>query len=83
MAALVVALPQAAQAHLAADVPELHVHVGQGNGRDVLADGGHGLEVGGRRGGGVGRKERLDLLVKGCLSGIVEAEEDDRVFWAC
>jgi hypothetical protein len=26
-------------------------------------------------------EEELDLLVECCLAGIVEAEEDDRVFW--
>jgi hypothetical protein len=64
---------------LAANVPQLQVHVRQGDGGHVLADGGHGLELGGGR---VGDEEGLDLLVEGCLAGIVEAEEDDGVFYA-
>ena len=74
VAAGVVALPQLAQAQLAADVPDLHVHVGQGDGRDILTDCRHRLELGLRV---VGQEERLDLLVEGRLAGIVEAEEDD------
>lgn len=77
VAAVVVALPQLAQGVLAAHVPDLEVHVGQGQGRDILADGGHGLELGRGR---VGQVHGLDLFVKGGLAGIVEAEEDDGVF---
>lgn len=77
MAARVVALPELAEGQLPADVPDLEVQVGQGDGRDVLADGRDGLEF---RGGVVGVEEGLDLFVEGGLAGVVEAEEDDGVF---
>jgi hypothetical protein len=41
----VVALPQPAQRVLAAHVPDLEVHVGQGYDGEVLADGGDGVEL--------------------------------------
>lgn len=44
VAARVIAMPEITKGELAADVPELEVHVVEGNGRDVLADGWHGLE---------------------------------------
>lgn len=63
---------------LAANVPELDVHVWQRYGRDVLADGGDRLEL---RLGRIGEVHGFDLFVEGCLAGIVEAEEDDGVFY--
>lgn len=44
----VVARPHGAQRVLAADVPDLEVHVRQGDGGDVLADGRDGRFAGGR-----------------------------------
>ena len=65
---------------LAANVPYLEVDGGvgrrQGDGRDVLADGGHGPEV--RVHGGVVR--RFDLFEERRLARIVEPEEEDGVF---
>jgi hypothetical protein len=43
-----------------------------------LADRGNRLELGL---GAVRMEEGLDLLVECGLAGVVEAEEDDRVFW--
>jgi hypothetical protein len=43
-----------------------------------LADGRDGLELGRRV---VGQEDGLDLLVESGLAGVVEAEEEDRVFW--
>jgi hypothetical protein len=77
MAAGVVALPELAQAELAADVPEFEVHVGEDDGGNVLADGGHGFEVGRWA---IGVEDGFDLLVEGGFTGVVEAEEEDRVF---
>lgn len=78
MAAGVIALPQLAQGVLAAHVPQLDVHVWQGYGRDVLADSGDRLEL---RLGRIGEVHGFDLFVEGRLAGIVEAEEDDGVFY--
>ena len=81
MAAAVVALPQPSQAVLPADVPELEVDGGIGRGQSerdgVLADGGHGFEVRVR-----GRVGGFDLLEERGFASVVEAEEEDRVFWA-
>jgi hypothetical protein len=79
----VVALPQAAQAMLAADVPYLEVdgriRGWEFDGCDVLADGGYGFEVWVR-----GRVRGFDLFEEGGFAGVVEAEEEDGVFWgAC
>ncbi|ROV88279.1 hypothetical protein VSDG_09013 [Cytospora chrysosperma] len=73
----VVALPQPAQRELAAHVPELDVHVRERDGRHVLPDRGHRVELGLWP---VRHEEGLYLLVEGGLAGIVEAEEDHRVF---
>jgi len=77
VAGRVVALPELAQRVLPADVPDFEVHVWQGDGGDILAYGGHGFEF---RGGVVGQVEGFDLLVEGRFAGIVEAEEENRVF---
>ena len=65
---------------LAADVPDLQVDGGvgrgEGDGGDILADGGDGFEVG--VGGGVGG---FYLFEEGGFPGVVEAEEEDGVFW--
>jgi hypothetical protein len=66
---------------LPADVPELEVdgriRRGESERDGILANGGHGLEVGvgGRVGG-------FDLLEERGFARVVEAEEEDRVFWA-
>ena len=64
---------------LAAHVPDLEVHVVKGDGGDVLADG---------RDGGFARSrgvvvEGLDAGEEGRFAGVVEAEEEDRVFCVC
>lgn len=79
VAAGVVALPQLAQAQLAADVPDLEVHVGEREGRNILADRRHRLQLGIWA---FGQEERLGLFVEGRLAGVVEAEKDHRVFCA-
>jgi hypothetical protein len=79
VAAGVVALPQLAQRQLAANIPDLDVHIGQREGRDILADGRDRLEL------GVwvfGQEERLRLFMEGRLAGVVEAEKDDRIFYS-
>ncbi len=80
MAATVVALPEAAQAVLTADVPYLEVDGwvwrGESDGSDVLADGGYGFKV--RMRGGVGG---FYLFEERGFAGVVEAQEEDRVFW--
>jgi hypothetical protein len=80
VAAAVIALPEAAQAMLAADVPYLEVdgwvRRWEFDGCDVLADRGHGLEVGVR-----GRVGGLYLFEECGFSGVVEAEEEYGVFW--
>jgi hypothetical protein len=81
--ALVVALPQSPQAHLPANVPDFEVHVRQGDGCHVLADGGHGVAGCGRGFGiavGVQREEGFDLGEEGGFASVVEAEEEDGVF---
>jgi hypothetical protein len=64
---------------LAADVPDLQVYGrvwrGQFDGRDILADGGDGFEVGVRWGVG-----GFYLLEESGFAGVVEAEEEDGVF---
>lgn len=84
MRTLVVALPQASQAHLPADIPDLEVHVWQGDGGDILPDGRHGVASGGGWGGvavGVKGVERFDLREESGFAGVVEAEQEDGVFW--
>ena len=82
MARGVVGLPEPAETVLAADVPDLQVdgRVGrrEGDGRDILADGGDGLEVwvGGRVGA-------FYLFEERSFSCIVEAEEEDGVLCSC
>lgn len=61
---------------LAAHVPDLEVHVVEGDCGDVLADGGNG---GFGRGGGV-VVEGFDGGEEGRFAGVVEAEEEDGVF---
>ena len=78
MAALVVAGPQLPEGVLAAYVPDFQVHIWQGYSGDILADGGDGFLGGGRRGGEV---EGFDGGEKGGFAGVVEAEEEDGVFW--
>ena len=60
---------------LAAHVPDLEVHVVEGDGGDVLADGGDG-GFGGR---GVVVVEGFDGGEEGGFAGVVEAEEQDGV----
>jgi hypothetical protein len=78
VARAVVGLPKSAQAVLAADVPDLEVYGGiwgrERDGSDVLADGGDGFEVGVR-----GRVGGFYLFEERGFSGVVEAEEEDRV----
>lgn len=61
---------------LAAYVPDLEVHVVEGDGGDVLADGGDGGFVG----YGVVVVEGFDGGEEGGFAGVVEAEEQDGVF---
>ena len=72
----IVARPHGAQGVLAAHVPDLEVRVFEGDGGDVLADGGHG-GFGGLGGAVV---EGFDGGEEGCFAGVVEAEEEDGVF---
>lgn len=79
----VVTLPETSHGDLTADIPDLQVHIRQGEGRNVLADSGGGFA--GIRGGsalGTGEKEGLDLGEEGGFASIVEAEKEDGVFWA-
>lgn len=62
---------------LAPYVPDLEVEVGQVDGRDVLAYRRHGAEVRVP----VLAVEGFYLFEEGCLACVVEAEEQDRVFW--
>lgn len=78
MTALVVALPQLAQRVLTADVPDLEVHVGEGDGADILADCGHGA-LGGRW--RVGEVNGFNGTEECGFAGVVEAEEEDGIFW--
>lgn len=63
-------MPQGAKGELAADVPELQIHVGKGDGGDILADRRNRSQLGL---GLVGVEESFDLFVEGGLSGVVEA----------
>lgn len=67
----IVARPHGAQGVLAAHVPDLEVHVVEGDGGDVLAHGRHG-RFGGARGVVV---EGFDGGEEGRFAGVVEAEE--------
>ncbi len=60
---------------LAADVPDLEVHVVEGDGGDVLADGGDG----GFAGGWGVVVEGFDGGEEGGFAGVVEAQEQDGV----
>lgn len=71
----VVARPHGAQGVLAAHVPDLEVHVVEGDGGDVLADG----RDGGFAGDGGVVVEGFDGGEEGRFAGVVEAEEEDRV----
>lgn len=65
---------------LSANIPYLEVNGWvrwwEFDGRDVLADSGHGFQVWVR--GGVGG---FDLFEERGFAGIVEAKEEDGVFW--
>jgi hypothetical protein len=65
---------------LSANVPYLEIYRRIGrwefDGRDVLADGGHGFEVWVGRGVG-----GFNLFEERGFAGVVEAEEEDGVFW--
>jgi len=63
---------------LPAYVPDLEIHVAEIDGRDVLANGGDGFLSG--RGGG-GEVEGFDGGEEGGFAGVVEAEEEDGVFY--
>lgn len=81
MAAGVVALPEASHGDLAADIPDLQVHIGQGDSRDILPDGWNSLAgVWGRGAFGTGEEESFDLGEEGGFAGIIQAEEEDGVF---
>jgi hypothetical protein len=62
---------------LAADVPDLQVQVGKSNRGDILPDRGHGFEIGMK----VYRVRGFDLFEEGGFAGVIEAEEEDGVFW--
>lgn len=72
----VVARPHGAQGVLAAHVPDLEVHVVEGDGGYVLADG----RDGGFGGGGGLVVEGFHGGEEGGFAGVVEAEEEDGVF---
>ncbi len=74
----VVALPELSQRVLSADVPDFKVNVWEGDGGHILADRGDGFEFGVGVGGEV---EGFDLFVEGGFAGVVEAEEENRVFY--
>ena len=84
----VVGGPDVAERVLAADVPDLEVHVWEVEGGDVLADGWDGGFGGGqgvccvwrRGGGGGGRVEGFEGVEERCFAGVVQAEEEDGVF---
>lgn len=63
---------------LSADIPDLQVDWGiwrrKGDGGDILADGGHRLQIGVR-----GRVGALYLFEERGFPGVVEAEEEDGV----
>lgn len=75
----VVARPHGAQGVLPAHVPDLEVHVVEGDGGDVLADG----RDGGLAGCGGVVVEGFDGGEEGRFAGVVEAEEEDRVLYKC
>lgn len=62
---------------LPAYIPDLEIHVAEIDGRDVLADGGHGFLGGGRGGREV---VGFDGGEEGGFAGVVEAQEEDGVF---
>lgn len=61
---------------LAADVPDLEVHVWQGDGGDILSYCRHGAEFWRRV---AGQKDGFHLFVKSGFAGVVETEEQDGV----
>lgn len=67
---------------LAAHVPDLEVYGGVGgrerDGGYVLADGGHGFEV-----RVLGAEGGFYLFEERGFARVVEAEEEDGVFWGC
>lgn len=66
---------------LPAYIPDLEIHVWEGNSSDILADGGDGVLCGGGgRGGGGEGVEGFDGVEEGGFAGVVEAEEEDGVF---
>lgn len=71
MTAGVIALPQSAEGVLAPDVPDLEVHVGKGDSRDILTDRRDGLHFGRWV---RGEEDGLDLFVECGFAGVVEAE---------
>ena len=80
----VVGRPDVAERVLPTYVPDLEVHVWEVEGGDVLADGGDGgFRVDGRGGvGGEGSgEERFERIEEGGFAGVVEAEEEDGIFW--
>ena len=73
MTAGVVALPKFSERVLASYVPDLQVHVGEGDGGYILADCRYGFEFW----GGVGREEEgFHLFVEGGFAGIIETEKE-------
>jgi len=75
----VVGCPHAAEGVLAAYVPDSEIQFWKGDCGDVLADGGEGGFL--RGGGGGGGVEGFDGGEEGGFAGVVEAEEEDGVFW--
>lgn len=77
VADLIIRRPHAPERVLPAHVPDLEVHVREGDGSHILADGWHGGFAGWR---GVGVEGFYGGEERG-FAGVVEAEQEDRVFW--
>lgn len=60
---------------LTADIPNLEVDVGQVNCRDILANGGDGIELRVK----VRAEEGFDLFEQGCLSSVVESKKENGI----
>ena len=72
----IITRPHGPEGVLAAHVPDLEVHVVEGDGGHILTDCWHGRFTGGR---GV-VVEGFDGGEEGRFAGVVEAEEEDGVF---
>lgn len=70
----VITLPEPSQTVLATHVPDLQIDLWEGDGRDILADGGDSFEVWVVGGGdGLVYREGFYVLEEGCFTSIVEA----------